>query len=112
MDHIHRPMNQTTIHRVAGRRSAFANSRLLKHTKIRELVKQWHCIREALTAGLCEHSAAGGLRIVFEAHGYSPEMLSVYVLGTLDVVWVGSTDQLMAGRETTVEGVLVRNLTL
>ena len=82
MDHIPRPMNRTTTHIVADRRSAFANSRVLEHTEIRGLVKQWHCIREALTAGLCEHSAAGGLRMVFEAHGYSPEMLSVYVLWT------------------------------
>ena len=37
---------------------------------------------------------------MFEAQGYSPERLSVYVLSTLDVVCVGSTDQLIAGLET------------
>lgn len=105
-------MHQTTTHRVTDRRSAIANSRASEHTNIRELVKQWHCVGEALTAGLCEHSAAGGLSIVFEAHGYSPEMLSVYVDWTMDVVWEGSTDQLMAGRETTVEELAVRDLTL
>ena len=105
-------MNQTTTHTTADRRFAPANSQGLKHTKIRVSVKQWNYIGEALTAGLCEHSAAGGLSIVFEAHGYSPEMLSLYVLWTLDVVWAASTDQLMAGRETTVERVLVRNTTI
>ena len=37
---------------------------------------------------------------MFEAQGYSPEMLSVYVLARLDVVCAGSTDQLISGLET------------
>ena len=65
-------------------------------------------MKKKLTAGLCVH--CGGLRIVLEAQGYSPEMLSVYVLATLDVVWVGSTDQLIAGLETIAQGLSIRML--
>lgn len=46
--------------------------------------------------------------MVFEAQGYSPEILSVYVLAALDVVCVGSTDQPIAGRETIARGIHVR----
>ena len=79
------------------------------HTIICGLVEQRLHIGGEPTAESCVH--AGGLRIVFEAQGYSPEMLSVYVLATSDVVWVGSTDHEMAGLETIVQGNSVRKLT-
>lgn len=48
---------------------------------------------------------------MFEAQGYSPEMLTVYVEGSSDVVWVASTDQLMAGLVTIAQKTPVRLLT-